>query len=117
MRSGPYTGYGPRGYRRADERILEDICDRLTQHAQIDATDIEVEVRDGEVTLTGTVEDRRIKRMVEANVELIPGVVDVHNHLKLRNRPTPEEEARQKAAEEMAEKFPGGPTPTGNAGY
>ena len=117
MQQGPYTGYGPRGYRRTDERIQEDICDRLTQHAQIDASDIEVAVLEGEVTLTGTVEDRRIKRMVEANVEMIPGVVDIHNQLRLRKPPTREEEARRKLAEEMADKFPGGPTPTGPAGY
>jgi hypothetical protein len=84
MKPDAYTGYGPRGYRRSDERIQEDICDRLTQHAQINAGDIEVEVQDGGVTLTGTVEDRRIKRMVEANVEMIPGVVDIHNQLRLR---------------------------------
>jgi hypothetical protein len=117
VKPGPYTGYGPRGYRRSDERIQEDICDRLTQHAQIDASDIEVEVQDGEVTLKGTVDDRRIKRMVEANVEMIPGVVDIHNQLRLRKLPTREEDARRKVAEEMADKFPGGPTPTGPAGY
>jgi hypothetical protein len=33
--------------------------------------------------------------MVEANVQLIPGVVDVHNHLKLRNRPTDPKPARK----------------------
>lgn len=109
---GPFTGFGPRGYQRSDERILEDVCDRLTQHAQIDASDIEVEVSDGEVTLTGTAEDRRTKRMVEANVELVPGVIDIHNRLRLRHRRDDSEEQR---AREMAEKFPGGPEPTGPA--
>jgi osmotically-inducible protein OsmY len=115
--AGPYTGYGPSGYRRSDENILEDICDRLTQHAEIDASDIEVKVKDGEVILTGTVEDKRIKRLVEANVEMIPGVVDVVNELGLRHPPTREEIAAEETAREMADKFPGGPTPTGNAGY
>lgn len=116
-RPGPFTGYGPRGYRRPDESIHDDVCDRLTQHAEIDASDIEVTVSEGEVTLTGTVEDRRIKRLVEANVEMIPGVVDVHNELILRRPESPEERAARKTAEELAEKFPGGPTPSGNAGY
>jgi hypothetical protein len=109
MNPGPYTGIGPRGYRRSDERILEDVNDRLTQHAQIDASQIEVEVQEGEVTLKGTVQDRRMKRMVEANVDMIPGVIDVHNRLRLKER---EKEKRR-----MDNPFPGGPVPTGNAGY
>jgi hypothetical protein len=55
--------------------------------------------------------------MVEANVEMIPGVVDIHNQLRLRKPPTWEEEARRKVAEDMADKFAGGPTPTGPTGY
>jgi hypothetical protein len=118
MKPVSYTGYGPRGYRRSDERIQDDIRDRLTQHAQIDASEIEVEVQDGAVTVKGTVDDRRIKRMVEANVEMIPGVVDIHNHLRLRKPPNREGEAKRKSAEEMADTtIPAGPTPTGPAGY
>jgi hypothetical protein len=115
QRYGPFRGAGPRNYRRSDERIHEDVCLRLTQHGQIDASDITVEVNEGEVTLEGTVADRRIKRMVEANTEMIPGVVDVHNRLRLRHRPSQEELRKQRKAEEMAEKFPGGPEPTGPA--
>jgi hypothetical protein len=109
LNPGPYTGMGPRGYRRTDERILEDVIARLTQHAQIDASQIEVEVQDGEVTLKGTVRDRRMKRMVEANVDMISGVIDVHNQLRLKQR---EQQERK-----LDNPFPGGPVPTGNAGY
>lgn len=114
MRPGPYTGIGPRGYRRSDESIHEDVCRRLTQHGGIDARSIKVEVEDGEVTLEGSVEDRRAKRMVEANVELIPGVLDIHNRLKLRNKHS-ERDRRREAARRNP--FPGGPVPTGRAGY
>jgi hypothetical protein len=113
--TGPYSGIGPKNYRRSDERIRDDVCMRLTQHHQIDASEVEVDVKDGEVTLSGTVEDRRIKRMVEANAELIPGVIDVHNRLRLRVRPSQEELQKEKQAREMAEKFPGGPEPSGPA--
>lgn len=113
MRPGPFTGVGPRGYRRSDERIFEEVCDRLAQHAQIDASDMEVEVHEGEVTLKGTVEDRRIKRMAETSVEAIPGVVDVHNRLRLKGRQGREEE--REAKETMENPFPGGPVPTGPA--
>jgi hypothetical protein len=115
MQQGPYEGVGPRNYRRSDERIRDDICLRLTQHGQIDASEVEVDVEEGQVTLTGTVEDRRIKRMVEANVELISGVIDVHNRLRLRNKPSQEQLQKERRAREMADRFPGGPEPSGPA--
>lgn len=86
-RPGQATGRGPRGYRRSNERIFEDVCDRLTQHGRIDASDIEVEVEDGEVTLKGTVNDRQTKRMAEKVAESITGVVDVHNRLRISGYP------------------------------
>ena len=51
--TGVHRGRGPRGYRRTDERILEEVNERLTEDAHLDATNIEVDVRDGEVTLKG----------------------------------------------------------------
>jgi hypothetical protein len=115
LKPGPFTGRGPRNYRKPDERILEEVCERLAQHAQIDASAIEVTVEDGEVTLTGGVPDRRTKRMVEVNVDRIYGVIDVHNRLRLQNRD--EAEREQQEDEQFENPFPGGPTPTGNAGY
>ncbi len=80
---GPYTGRGPRGYQRTDERIPDDVCDRLTQHGQLDARDIDVSARDGEVTLQGTVHSRQAKRLAEDIAESVSGVRDVHNRLRL----------------------------------
>jgi osmotically-inducible protein OsmY len=80
---GPYTGYGPEGYNRSDERIHEDVCERLTQHGQVDASRIHLEVKNGEVTLRGSVPNRRMKRMVEDTVESVMGVSDVHNELRV----------------------------------
>jgi hypothetical protein len=80
-----YFGRGPRGYRRSDERIREEVNDRLTWHAAVDASDIEVRVEDGEVTLTGVVEDRRAKRLAADIAEEVMGVQDVHNQLKIRH--------------------------------
>lgn len=81
--SGPYTGRGPKGYQRSDERIREDICDRLTEHPAIDANEIEVEVKNGEVTLAGAVDSRAVKHLAEVIVETVSGVKDVHNQLRV----------------------------------
>lgn len=82
--NGPHRGRGPEGYRRSDERIREDVCDRLTEHGGIDATGIRVEVADGEVTLEGTVAQRVEKWMAEEVADTVLGVQDVHNRIKVR---------------------------------
>lgn len=81
--AGPYAGRGPKGYQRSDERIREEVNDRLTDDDRIDATGIEVAVANGEVTLTGTVEGRRMKRHAEDIAESVRGVRDVHNQLRV----------------------------------
>lgn len=81
--SGSFYGRGPRGYQRSDDRIREDINDRLTFDPEIDASDVIVEVRQCEVTLTGTVDSRDQKRRAEDLAESVPGVRDVTNHLKV----------------------------------
>ncbi len=80
---GQFSGMGPRGYRRSDERIREDVCECLTDDDHIDASDIEVTVTDREVTLTGTVGSRMEKRHAEDLVERLPGVRDVINSLRV----------------------------------
>jgi hypothetical protein len=78
-----FRGRGPRGYTRSDERIREEVCERLTDE-DVDVGDVEVSVSGGEVTLTGTVRDRRTKREVEAIVDGVSGVTDVANQLRLK---------------------------------
>ncbi|MDQ3037576.1 MAG: BON domain-containing protein [Myxococcota bacterium] len=85
---GPFTGRGPKGYRRRDERIREDVCDQIAHQGWIDASDVEVKVEHGEVTLRGTVRDRADKRNLECMLDQIPGVHDVHNELKVGRRET-----------------------------
>jgi osmotically-inducible protein OsmY len=83
MRSGSHVGRGPRGYKRSDERIREDINDRLTDDYYLDATDIEVSVHDCMVTLTGRVDSRSDKRRAEDLVESVSGVTEVSNQLRV----------------------------------
>jgi hypothetical protein len=42
--SGAHRGRGPKGYTRPDERIWEEVCDRLTDDPLLDASDMEVKV-------------------------------------------------------------------------
>lgn len=79
-----YAGIGPRNYRRADERVWEDINERLTAHPDIDASDIDVTVEDGVVTLNGTVNSRGARRLAEEIIDDIRGIKDIHNKLKTR---------------------------------
>jgi hypothetical protein len=82
---GPHRGKGPAGYQRSDDRIRELVCESLTDDDQIDASQIDVAVQHGEVTLTGTVDDRRTKRDAEDCAASVAGVRDVHNQLRVRS--------------------------------
>jgi len=75
---------GPRGYKRSDERIREDVNERLAHQDQFDPSDIEVRVQDGEVTLCGTVHSRWDKFAAEEMADSISGVEDVHNQLRVQ---------------------------------
>jgi hypothetical protein len=78
-----FAGRGPKGYQRPDNRINEDVCDRLADAPDVDASEIEVTVKNGEVTLSGTVDDRQDKRRAEDLAETVSGVREVHNHLRV----------------------------------
>lgn len=83
-RAGSFRGKGPKGYVRSDERIKEDVCDRLSDDDTLDASDITVEVSAGEVTLTGYVDSRQDKRTAEDCAEQCAGVAHVQNNLRVR---------------------------------
>lgn len=84
--SGRFKGKGPKGYTRSDERIREDISDRLSDADDVDASEIEVTVSNGEVTLSGTVNDRYEKRRAEECAEQVSGVINVENRIRLSQR-------------------------------
>jgi osmotically-inducible protein OsmY len=86
---GDFTGRGPKGYQRSDARIYEDVCDRLAEAPDVDASDIEVQTTNGEVTLSGSVREREEKRRAEDLIEGVSGVRDVRNNLRV-SRPQEE---------------------------
>jgi hypothetical protein len=81
---GPFYGVGPAGYQRPDESIYEEACERLAWESHLDASDITVTVENGEITLTGEVDDRQTKRFAEHILDDIRGIHDVHNRLTIR---------------------------------
>lgn len=82
-RQGLHRGKGPKNYTRSDDRIKDDINDRLSDDSFIDASDIEVNVTSCEVTLNGTVESRDAKRRADDIAESVSGVKNVENRIKV----------------------------------
>lgn len=95
---GGYGGYGyggfereplpqrrilPKGYTRSDERLREDICERLS-HSGLDVSDVSVEVSQGQVMLEGTVDSRRLKHAIENLADDCLGVRDVDNRIRVK---------------------------------
>lgn len=83
-----FRGIGPKNYERSDDRIREDVCERLSQDEFVDAHDIEVAVSEGIVTLSGTIDERNSKRRAEDIAESVGGVRDVQNQLRLSQPPS-----------------------------
>jgi hypothetical protein len=78
-----HRGKGPLSYQRSDERVREAVCEALTEDDRIDATNIDVSVKSGEVVLSGSVDERQMKRLAEDCIENISGVRDVQNQIRV----------------------------------
>jgi hypothetical protein len=76
-----FRGRGPKNYRRPDDKILEEVCRLLANHESIDATEMDVDVVEREVTLTGTVQDENQKRLAVQLAKSVWSVFNVHNDL------------------------------------
>lgn len=88
-----HGGYGsqgarrsmPKGYQRSDERIREDVCERLS-HSGLDVSDVSVHVSSGHVTLEGTVDSRHVKHAIENCADDCMGVQDVENRIRVQRQ-------------------------------
>jgi hypothetical protein len=80
---GQYSGIAPKNYRRSDERIFDEVCDRLMIHGEIDPTNIDILVKNAEVTLSGVVPNKKMKRAIEEVVDHVAGVLEIKNELKI----------------------------------
>jgi len=79
-----YRGRGPKGYERSDERLREIVCERLTDDPSIDACEVTVEVTGKVVKLSGMVDDRRTKYLIEELIEQVGGVRDIDNQVRVQ---------------------------------
>jgi hypothetical protein len=81
------------GYAGSDEKIKEEVRDRLYKDESIDAISIDVLVREGKVILSGTTTSKDASRTAEQIAASVSGVVDVENRLQIKtvlgNEPTP----------------------------
>jgi hypothetical protein len=59
------------------------VNDRLSDDSQLDASDITVSVKDGEATLSGTVQSKFAKRRAEDCADAVSGVRHVQNNLRV----------------------------------
>jgi osmotically-inducible protein OsmY len=78
----------PAGYRHSDADIARELCECLADDVGLDSRGIEVEVKNGEVTLSGTVRHCTDMKRAEAHACAIAGVVQVRNSLQ-PNEPLP----------------------------
>ncbi|WP_455287867.1 BON domain-containing protein [Cupriavidus necator] len=75
---------GPKNYRRDDDRVHDEVCNRLAREDELDVSEVSVRVQDGVVTLEGHVTDRDTKYEIEDIAEHVFGVQDVINHIRVQ---------------------------------
>jgi hypothetical protein len=79
-----YSGIGPKNYERKDENIYEEVCEILLWNPDVDASEIDVMVKDGHVLLNGFVDSRHAKKISEQALEKVTGIVDIQNRLIIK---------------------------------
>ena len=73
----------PRGSKRSHERIREDICEELMHASDLDASGVEVAVREGVVVLAGKVPERSMKVRIEQIADRCAGGVEISNQIRV----------------------------------
>jgi osmotically-inducible protein OsmY len=81
--AGDQTGKGPANSLEPDARIIADISQRLTDDAGLDASRVEVDSREGLVTLKGDVSTSAQRSHAEELAATVAGVQYVENRLQV----------------------------------
>ena len=67
----------------ADNKIYDQVRQKLANDPDVRGAGLDVAVKNGEVTLTGTVHDERAREKAEKITKKVKGVTSVINQLKL----------------------------------
>jgi osmotically-inducible protein OsmY len=79
-----FSGIGPKGYKRKDESVKDEASELLCWSPEVDASEIELNVQNGVISLSGFVDSRHAKRLAEDLLEKIIGVKDIDNRLIIK---------------------------------
>jgi hypothetical protein len=107
----------PKSYTRSDDRIREDLYERVMRHDYIDASDLVIVVAQGVVTLDGSVPERHMKHDIENIADACPGVKDIENRIRVNRPGTPatSQAASQPQGSEPASQAQGSGQPASQA--
>jgi osmotically-inducible protein OsmY len=78
-------------WQRTDPEIARDAIDELERHISIPSDKIKVTVRNGWVTLEGTVDYELQKKLAHSTVKKLKGVAGITNKIEVNTKITPEE--------------------------
>ncbi len=88
--SRTYNGFGPKGYKRSDNSIEEEVCEMLVHTRDLDVENVFIKVHDGVIKLSGSVRSRPEKFLIEDIAEHVSGVVEVENSIRVLKNTPPE---------------------------
>jgi osmotically-inducible protein OsmY len=77
---------GPKGITRSDERIKEDIAERLWSAGHVDSSEVTIAVENGVVELTGTVPERWMRHEIEDIADNCMGAREIENKVRVQRQ-------------------------------
>lgn len=77
-------GFSRQDKKYSDDVVADEVCDALAHEPEVNMDEIEVDVKDGHVTLTGRTHDSWMKQQAEDVIYFLPGVSGVTNKIEVR---------------------------------
>jgi hyperosmotically inducible periplasmic protein len=68
----------------SDDRLFDEVNRSLVTDPQLGARPLQVAVKDGKVTITGSVENEKLLKRVDKVVKKVKGVREVDNRVQIR---------------------------------
>lgn len=70
---------------RMDERLYQEVMQALRANSLIDMSQVQIQVKDAEVTLTGTVNSRSLKSEITDALSRLENVKKIFNYMEIQN--------------------------------